>query len=359
MTQQITLQNITKTFYSEETGKQVTALDNLSLRLPKGEMIAFIGPSGCGKSTLLRIVAGLTQPDSGTVYYDKTPLSEIPMEDRGIGMVFQEGALMPHWRSRQTIGFFYRLRQREVEVPERVKQIAQITGLGMEKLMERRPRQLSGGEKQRVAVARALTRDLKLLLFDEPFSNLDTKLRSNARIELKRLLRAFPTTSIYVTHDQDEAVTLGDRIAVMNAGHIEQIGNYDYLYNSPVNLFVAQFFGNPSMNFFDGVMRDGHWYGENFGGYLVRRDFDDGHPVVMGLRPQHFYLKAGGVAGVVDAKFPLLPERRQLVNVWLGDEKWSLLLDIEEQITLGETIYCDLDPTYAHFFDKETGLRIG
>jgi len=356
---QITLQNITKIFRSEETGKKVTALDNVSLRMAHGEMLALIGPSGCGKSTLLRIVAGLVSPDSGSVYYDNLLLNEVPMEDRGIGMVFQEGALMPHWRSRQTISFFYRLRQREREVPERMKRISQITGIGLEKLMERRPRQLSGGEKQRVAVARALTRDLKLLLFDEPFSNLDAKLRSNARIELKRLIHEFPTTALYVTHDQDEAITLSDRIAVMNAGRIEQIGNYDYLYYSPVNLFVAQFFGKPAMNFFEGVIEDGKWYGENFGGYPVRRDFADGHPVVMGLRPQHFFLKEGGVPGVVDMTFTHLPERQRMVTVWLGDERWALLLPLDTPITVGETIYTDLDPTHAHFFDKETGLRIG
>ena len=174
------------------------------------------------------------------------PLSEIPTWDRGIGMVFQDGALMPHWEAERSVGFFLWLRKREAEVPVRVARIAEITGFGLEKLMKRRPSQLSGGEKQRVAIARALTRDPNVFLFDEPFSSLDAKLRASARVELKRLLREFPVTSIYVTHDQHEAIALAHRIAVMRAGKIEQIGDYQTLYENPLNLFVATFLGTPT-----------------------------------------------------------------------------------------------------------------
>ncbi|MFW5708707.1 MAG: ABC transporter ATP-binding protein [Chloroflexota bacterium] len=356
----LTIDHVTKRFTSrEDSGRVTTAVDDVSLRIDSGEMLAIIGPSGCGKSTLLRLIAGLEKPDSGEVLYDREPLSEIPMEDRGIGMVFQEGALMPHWDAEHNISFFYRLRQREFEVPGRVQRISQITGIGLETLMARRPRQLSGGEKQRVAVARALTRDLRLLLFDEPFSNLDAKLRSHARIELKRLLREFPVTSVYVTHDQDEAATLGDRIAVMNGGQIEQIGSYRHLYESPLNLFVAKFFGRPAMNVFDGSVKDGVWHGENFGGYPIRSDLADGTPVTMGIRPQHMYLEEDGVPGVVDVIFPHLSERYQLVEVWLASERWSLALPMHIRLEVGQTIYCGLDAAQIHYFDTVRGNRIG
>lgn len=357
----VTLEHISKRYPREDDDprKPIVALDDVSLRVEHGSIVALLGPSGCGKSTLLRVVAGLITPDAGNVLYDNVPLKEVPMQDRGIGMVFQDGALMPHWRSEQTISFFYRLRQREDEVPARIQRISQITGIGLEKLMARRPRQLSGGEKQRVAVARALTRDLQILLFDEPFSNLDAKLRTQARVELRRLINEFPVTALYVTHDQDEAITLADRIAVMRDGRIEQIGSYSHLYESPVNLFVAQFFGKPAMNTFEGQVRDGQWVGESFGGYSIRRDLPDGTNVTLGIRPDHMFLKEGGIPAVVDTVFPNLSRRHQLVNVWLGGEKWALEVPLDVEIVLGSTIYCDLDADFVHFFDSETGLRIG
>ncbi|PJF21450.1 MAG: hypothetical protein CUN56_11040 [Phototrophicales bacterium] len=356
----ITLEHVTKRFdLSMDSDQAITAVNDVSLRIESGEMLAVLGPSGCGKSTLLRLIAGLEPPTSGRILYNRIPLQDIPIEQRGVGMVFQSGALMPHWEARQTVSFFYRLRHREQEVPARIQRISQITGIGLEKLLERRPRQLSGGEKQRVAVARALTRDLNLLLFDEPFSNLDAKLRTQARVELKRLLYEFPVTSFYVTHDQDEAVALSNRIGIMRNGKFEQIGTYQHLYHSPVNLFVAMFFGKPAMNRFDGVVRGGYWYGENFGGYRVRSDLDDNSPVTMCIRPQHFYLRHDGIPGVVDHVFPHLAERYQLVEVWLGGERWTMALPLEERIERGSTIYCDLNPEEALYFDSLTGLRIG
>ncbi len=354
----IMLKDVVKHF-RDDNGEVVVAVDGVTLRVAPGEVLALLGPSGCGKSTLLRLIAGLESLDSGEVLYDNLPLLEVRMQERGIGMVFQQGALMPHWDAEHNIGFFLRLRKREDEVPERVRRVSQITGVGMDELMRRRPRQLSGGERQRVGIARALARDLNILLFDEPFSNLDAKLRSQARVELKRLLREFPVTCVYVTHDQDEAVTLADRIAIMNEGRIEQFGDYHGLYRSPVNLFVARFFGTPPMNFFSGRIRDGLWHGENFGGYPIRQDLPDGMAVVMGIRPQYFYLQAGGVPGVVDAITPHLAERQNLVQVWLGAEQWTLALPLDVSTPLGTTVYCDLQAEQAHFFDATTGLRIG
>lgn len=356
----LTLNNVVKTFHDDQH-QIIRAVDDFTIRIPSGEVLALLGASGCGKSTLLRLVAGIETPDSGEILYDKLPLSDVPMQNRGIGMVFQQGALVPHWNAEENIGFFMRLRKREHEVPERVRRISQITGIGIEKLLERRPNQLSGGEKQRIGIARALTRDLNILLFDEPFSNLDAKLRTQARVELKRLLNEFPVTSIYVTHDQEEAIALADRIAVMHEGKIIQIGNYHQLYHSPINLFVAEFFGTPPMNFFKGHVQDGKWYGENFGGHPLRRDLSNGTDVTMGIRPQNFFLQSGGVPAVVEYTVPLIVEKKVMVDAWIGGERWSMMLPIEEMphVTVGTTIYCQADFVNAHFFDAQNGRRIG
>ena len=356
----ITIEHITKRFEQVSGSPDaITAVDDVSLKLNDGEVLAILGPSGCGKSTLLRIIAGLLMPDSGQVLYDNLPLDEVSVQDRGIGMVFQEGALVPHWESGRSVGFFMHLRKRDHEVPERVKRISKITGIGLNKLMERRPRQLSGGEQQRISIARALTRDMQILLFDEPFSNLDAKMRTESRVELKRLLNEFPVTSVYVTHDQIEAIALTQKIGIMREGKFEQVGNYQTLYDSPVNLFVATFLGTPAMNVFEGYIHDAHWYGESFGGYPVRNDLPDGTKVTMGIRPQFMRLEAEGVPGVVDTITPFWAERYQLVEVWLASERWELALPLDEQITLGETIYCALDEDQVFYFDTKTGQRIG
>ncbi|MEQ8672993.1 MAG: ABC transporter ATP-binding protein [Aggregatilineales bacterium] len=357
----ITLEHISKQFKRNDFSdvNAITAVDDISFKLPAGDVMAILGPSGCGKSTLLRVIAGLIKPDSGTVYYDNVPLEDIPLQDRGIGMVFQEGALVPHWETRRSVGFYMNLRKRDAEVPQRVRDIANITGIGLEKLLDRRPRQLSGGEQQRVSIARALTRDWRVLLFDEPFANLDAKLRTEARIELKRLLNKFPISTVYVTHDQTEAVSLAHRIAVMNAGKFEQIGTYQQLYDSPVNLFVATFIGTPAINLFHGKVEDGVWHGDNFGGYAVRSDLDNGTRVTMGIRPQFMHLKPDGVAGVVEEVIPFLAERYQLVSVWLSKDRWQLALPLETEIEIGTTIYCDLQPEEALYFDTRSGKRIG
>jgi multiple sugar transport system ATP-binding protein len=354
----LTLNNVVKTF-TDDQKNIIRAVDDMTIRIPSGEVLGLLGASGCGKSTMLRLVAGIETPDSGEILYDRLPLVEVPMQNRGIGMVFQEGALVPHWNAEENIGFFMRLRKREHEVPDRVRRISQITGIGIEQLLDRRPSQLSGGERQRVGIARALTRDLNLLLFDEPFSNLDAKLRTQARVELKRLLNEFPVTSIYVTHDQEEALALADRIAIMHEGKIIQVGNFHQLYHSPINLFVAQFFGTPPMNFFKGTVQDGKWYGENFGGHPLRRDLPNGTAVTMGIRPPNFFLQAEGVPVVVDQVIPLIAEKKVMVDVWIGSEHWSMMFPLDDIPVIGTTIYCQADFANAHFFDTQNGRRIG
>jgi ABC-type sugar transport system ATPase subunit len=339
--------------------RTITAVNNVYLKINSGDVLAILGPSGCGKSTLLRLAAGLLQPDSGHVFYDEQNLVDIPLRERGIGMVFQDRALVPHWETRKSVGFFLALRKREEEVPERLKQISKITGIGLDHLLGRKPAQLSGGEQQRVGIARALARDMRLLLFDEPFANLDAKYRTEARVELKRLLNAYPVTSIYVTHDQIEAIALSHKIAVMRDGHLEQVGTFQQLYDNPHNMFVATFVGTPIMNLFPGRIENGHWQGENFGGFLIRRDLPDGSKVTAGIRPQHIHLEKGGVYGVVDEVMPYFAEHFQLVTVHLAGERWLVTAPLEPTIERGSTIQCGIEPEYLHFFDTRTGQRIG
>ena len=357
----ITLNHVSKHFdqLAGERLRRVAAVDDVAIKFVSGEVVAILGPSGCGKSTLLRLIAGLISPDSGTVLYDNVSLDDIPLQDRGIGMVFQEGALMPHWEAERTVGFFMWLRNRQDEVPTRVARISEITGIGLEKLMDRRPSQLSGGERQRVAIARALTRDPRVFLFDEPLSSLDAKLRTNARIELKRLLHEFPVTSVYVTHDQHEAVSLAHRIAVMRTGKIEQIGDYHTLYDNPRNLFVATFIGVPTINLFDGRVRDHYWHGLNFGPYPVRTDILDDTRVIVGVRSEGFTLTPDGVTGTVTESIPYFAERHQVVELEAGKEQWKLTLPLEPAYHPGDTITCQPQPDALLFFDATTGSRIG
>lgn len=356
----ITLEHVSKRFstLSGDPGG-ITAVDDVTLKIQSGHVLALVGPSGCGKSTLLRLAAGTITPDSGQVLYDNRPLSEVPITERGVGMVFQESALVPHWEARRSVGFFLELRHREDEIPERIRQVSSITGIGLDQLLGRFPRQLSGGEKQRVSIARALSRDLEILLFDEPFANLDAKYRTEARGELKRLLNAFPATTIYVTHDQYEAVALSERIAVMRAGRIEQIGTYLQLRDNPLNLFVATFIGTPTINLFPGKVHGGVWAGENFGGYPIRPDLPDGTPITAGIRPEYVHLEAGGTYGVVDSATPFYAERHQEIEVHLAGESWMLTAPLGQRVEVGSTIQCALDPAGLMFFDSRTGLRIG
>jgi multiple sugar transport system ATP-binding protein len=219
------------------------------------------------------------------------------------------------------------------------------------------PRQLSGGEKQRVAIARAFARDLKILLFDEPFANLDAKFRATARLELRRLLNEFPVTTIYVTHDQQEAASMAERIVVMRSGRIEQAGSFDELFDNPLNVFIAQFVGVPTMNLFEGEVWDGHWQGENFGPYRVPVPVRDGTPILMGIRPHDIHL-GDDVAGVIDNITPFYAERFHLLDVWLAGEEWQVQIPLETQVTKGETVHFKLDMSKAFFFNAISGNRI-
>ncbi len=352
----ITVEHVSKQFIIKD--KQIIqAVDDVSLKVSEGGSIAIIGPSGCGKTTLLRMIAGLEVPDNGQVLYDDESITTIRKQDRGIGMVFQDYALIPQWDAEHNIGFFLRLRKREREVPERVRQISKITGVGIEHLMAKLPRHLSGGEKQRVAIARAFARDLKILLFDEPFANLDAKLRQQARTEAKRLLTQFPVTTVYVTHDQQEASMMSDRLILMREGKIEQVGSYQSLYDAPANIFVAEFIGVPTMNLFKGIIRDGRWYGNEVGGFAMPLSNMDGMSVTIGIRPEHIRLEGDIEVKVVKAT-PYFAERFLLLDVTGGQETWEVQAPLDSQFKPGDTLSVSFPSKYLHFFDTRTGERL-
>ena len=357
----ITLKDVSKTFY-DKSRKQtpVLAIKDFNLRVEDGEAVVLLGPSGCGKTTLLRLIAGLETPDSGSIYYNDVPLDLVPIEERGIGMVFQNYVLIPHWESRRTVGFFLRLRDREDEVPAHVETVAKITGVDIENLMGRFPRHLSGGEKQRVSIARAFARDLELLLFDEPFANLDAKFRAQARVELKRLIQEFNVTLIYVTHDQVEAMSVADRIVVINAGRIVQSGSYRALHGDPDSLFVAEFLGTPTINTFWGRVRDGEWDGSYMGRAPLPARRRNGSEVIVGIRPEHIALcdAAEGIPATVDRATPFYAEKLLLLEVWLRKRRWRIQAPFDASCQPGDTVYCRLDWSRAYFFDADTGARI-
>jgi ABC-type sugar transport system ATPase subunit len=356
----ISVEHLSKQFPPHVPGEgPVRAVDDVTFRVGSGEIVVILGPSGSGKTTLLRLMAGLEYPDTGQVLYDGQTIRDIPEQNRGIGMVFQQSALVPHWVSRRSVEFYLALRSRKHELPERLERIAQITGLGLETLLGRYPAQLSSGEQQRVSIARALARDLDVLLLDAPFANLDARLRDEARIELRRLLQEFPVTTVYTTHDQTEAMALARRVVLVNEGRLVQMGTYQQLYHLPVNLFVARFVGGQAMNIFQGYCLRGKWQGDNFGGYPIRVDLEDGTPVSLGVRPENVRLADEGVAGRVVGINPFYSGRYCQVDVQGGGERWMLNIHIDHDVKIGSAITCALDGAYLHYFDTRSGSRIG
>ncbi|MEO8395473.1 MAG: ABC transporter ATP-binding protein [Chloroflexota bacterium] len=251
----VELKNIIRNYQAqlEETAlpedKQRPALDNVNLTIGEGEIVSVVGPSGCGKSTLLKVIAGLEYPNAGQVLYNDYDVTQVEPQKRGIGMVFQDYALYPTMKGQGNLQYYFEVHQRtQEEMDQRTREIAQIMGVGFDQLISQSTTTLSGGEQQRVAIARCIVRDPLIFLMDEPISNLDAKLREKTRFEIKKMLRKFKVTTLYVTHDQQEAIFMGDRIVVMRKGKIEQIGTFDELYYTPANLFVATFIGSPPMN---------------------------------------------------------------------------------------------------------------
>jgi ABC-type sugar transport system ATPase subunit len=344
---------------TDEIPDQKIALNDLSLTLRDGETLSILGPSGCGKTTLLKVIAGLIQPDSGQVLFDGVPLEETRMADRGIGMVFQTYALYPHMRARENIGFYDLIRKQPEKIPERIQHIVEVMGVELHHLLSRMPPTLSGGEQQRVAMARCLARDPQLFLFDEPLSNLDAKLRVETRVQLKRLLQHYRITSAYVTHDQTEAVAIGDRIAIMRAGKIEQTGTFATLYNTPVNAFVAQFLGSPPMNLFSGHIWDDTWEGGSFEIKPIRPGLRKGQAVLLGIRPENVEIGTDGIPARVDFVEPILTQRRQLLFLVIGKDHLVASAPLGFEAAPNATVFVRFPHNHLYLFDQTSGTRIG
>jgi multiple sugar transport system ATP-binding protein len=346
----------------EKSYGSTKVIHGIGFDIADGEFMVLVGPSGCGKSTLLRMLAGLEEITGGTIAIDGKVVNDIDSKDRDIAMVFQSYALYPHMTVRDNMGFSLKLRKAEKAIiEERVGKAARI--LNLEPYLGRFPRELSGGQRQRVAMGRAIVRDPKVFLFDEPLSNLDAKLRVAMRAEIKALHQRLKTTTVYVTHDQIEAMTMADRIVVMHDGRIEQIGAPLELYDRPDNLFVAQFIGSPAMNVVNGTLRrsNGNAYVEAEGGTmwpLPAGAGADGQPVALGVRPEHLVLgdRDTAVAGEIVVVEPTGAETELLVQV--GAAQVTLVTSGRPGVNPGERVALTIEPGMAHLFDRQSGKRM-
>jgi multiple sugar transport system ATP-binding protein len=329
-------------------------LHGISLDISDGEFMVLVGPSGCGKSTLLRMLAGLEDITGGSIAIDGRVVNDLDSKDRDIAMVFQSYALYPHMTVRENMGFSLRLRKESVRrIAEGVDRAAKI--LNLQAYLDRYPRELSGGQRQRVAMGRAIVRDPKVFLFDEPLSNLDAKLRVQMRSEIKALHQRLKTTTVYVTHDQIEAMTMADRIAVMNEGRIEQLGEPLELYDRPANLFVAQFIGSPAMNVFEGVYANGMV--QALGAYWpCAVKAQEGQRVAYGIRPEHLSLQDGGITAQIEVVEPMGSETEILLKV--GGQTLNMMTHGRASVGPGERVSLAPEPSQAHLFDAASGRRI-
>jgi multiple sugar transport system ATP-binding protein len=378
---EIVLDRVTKEF---DNG--FVAIDDVSLTVGDGEFIVLVGPSGCGKSTLLRMIAGLEEVTAGTVSIGGTDVTELAPRHRDIAMVFQNYALYPHMDVRKNLGYGLKVRKTQhAEIERRVEQVADL--LGLEKLLDRKPAALSGGQRQRVAMGRAIVREPAAFLMDEPLSNLDAKLRVTMRSELSRLHDRLGVTTIYVTHDQIEAMTLGQRVAVLRDGVIQQVDAPQALYAEPDNLFVAAFIGSPAMNLVEATVTDGHI---SFAGWELpldpsRRPSRDG-PVILGIRPESFEdaAQADGGLPAVDVDVAVLEELGSDSHVifpidaprveaeelraaadneedaLLADDQslWNARVSSKTEAGPGRRLRLAVDPAELYFFDPDTGASL-
>ncbi|CAM5206410.1 glycerol-3-phosphate transporter ATP-binding subunit [Bosea thiooxidans] len=355
---QVTLNSVKKVYAGG-----VEAVKGVSFDIPDGGFCVLVGPSGCGKSTLLRMVAGLETISAGEVAIGSRVVNQVEPADRDIAMVFQNYALYPHMSVYENMA--YGLRNRgtpKEEIEKRVKEAAKI--LAIEALLERRPRQLSGGQRQRVAMGRAIVRKPQVFLFDEPLSNLDAKLRVQMRVEIKKLQRSLGVTSIYVTHDQVEAMTLSDKLVVMNAGQVEQIGLPAEVYRKPASKFVATFIGSPPMNILPGAV-DGHGI-VALGDTIIeardlREDLAAQTSVEVGLRPEDVEIASEGQAGSLPFDVEFIEElgATQLFHGKLGGQPFVMQAATGDVAAQEGRLWITVDPDKVHVFDPKTGTRLG
>jgi multiple sugar transport system ATP-binding protein len=364
----VTLTNVYKIYTGD-----VTAVRDFNLKIRDGEFLVLVGPSGCGKSTTLRMVAGLEEISKGEVRIGDRVVNDVPPKDRDIAMVFQNYALYPHMSVRENMAFGLKLRKfKKEEIEKRVKSASDI--LGLNDYLDRRPKALSGGQRQRVAMGRAIVREPAVFLFDEPLSNLDAKMRVEMRREILQLHRRIKTTMIYVTHDQIEAMTLGDRICVMRDGIIEQVGEPTQVFDNPASLFVARFIGTPPMNIFDGKLIEKKgtiiFDGATFQVPVERSQYEHVSPYIgkaihLGIRPKA--LPVQDPATEVEASLPVIQGQVEvaemlgeevLVHVRSGEHRFTVSTDPHRHIAADQVIRVVPRMLQAHLFDAESGKSL-
>jgi multiple sugar transport system ATP-binding protein len=347
----VSIRNVQKRF------GETAVLHGVSIEIPDGSFTVLVGPSGCGKSTLLRMVAGLENISGGEIAISDKVVNQVPPKERDIAMVFQNYALYPHMTVRDNMAFSLTLAKKDKAfIDDRVGKAAGI--LGLAPLLDRFPRQLSGGQRQRVAMGRCIVRDPQVFLFDEPLSNLDAKLRVAMRTEIKELHQRLKTTSVYVTHDQIEAMTMADQIVVMHDGRIEQTGSPLELYDRPANRFVAGFIGSPAMNFIDGTQKDGALVAANGARLPVAgaKAANDGRAMVYGIRPEHLDLADDGFEAEVVVIEPTGSETQLFAR--LGEQEIVAIFRERHDFAPGQKIRLKPRAPVAHLFDASSGQRI-
>ena len=331
------------------------AINETSLNIEHGEFIVFVGPSGCGKSTLLRMIAGLEDITDGEINLDNKTINKIDPSDRDVAMVFQNYALYPHMNVYKNIAYGLKNRgQSKESIDKKVNEVAEL--LEIKEYLLRKPAQLSGGQRQRVAMGRAIARNPKVFLFDEPLSNLDAKLRGQVRIQIKKLQRDMNVTSIFVTHDQVEAMTLGDRLAVINEGVIEQLGTPIDIYERPESIFVGEFIGSPQMNFVNGTVNNNTFESKGFKINIDKKI--DTTDAVLGFRAEHMQLKTDGeISLTID-----IIEKLGADSIIYGKDKNGVTICYREngntKLSIGDNINLSINVDSIHLFNKNTGKRI-
>lgn len=363
-TMKVELRNLTKVFPARDkrSGEPVVAVDHFNFTIPDGELIGLLGPSGCGKSTTLYMICGLLEPSEGQIFFGEDDVTDLPPEERGVGLVFQNYALYPHLTVRQNILFPLQNfkgadKLSKEEMNARTEAAARLVQI--ESLLDRKPAELSGGQQQRVAIARALVKRPRVLLLDEPLSNLDARLRLRTREEIKRIQRETGITTVFVTHDQEEAMSISDRIVVMKAGVVQQIGKPQEVYDDPANLFVANFLGTPPINVFSGRVEGGKLFiGDDC--VLTVGGLED-QEVTVGIRPEGFILDENGPLTCQLNNVEVMGRDVSVVSTHAASLKPSVrsIIDADDRSGLnGETVRYSVKPHKLFVFHKETEKRL-
>ena len=352
----ITLEHLTKVFENRKAGRRVVAVNDLNVEIPSGKLIGLLGPSGCGKSTTLFMLSGLETPTSGRILFGEDDVTDLAPEKRGIGLVFQNYALYPHMTVEQNIMFpLLNMRVKKDEARTRAAEAAKMVQI--EDLLSRKPSELSGGQQQRVAIARALVKFPSVLLLDEPLSNLDARLRLQTREEIRRIQKETGITTVFVTHDQEEAMSICDSMLVMKLGVLQQAGVPQDIYDDPANLFVANFLGTPPINIFVGEIKDHKVY---IGDEAIQNTKLDDQEVYVGIRPEGFIVDPKGPLTLLKDHIDIMGRDKSIVSVHPASTKPTVRSIVDAEVVLPETktIRFSLKPTKVFLFNRETEVRL-